>query len=102
MLALTALLLVSQSSSERFWWVAAALAFLMVGHAVFWIVTQPVNSACLKDSDLTGIGSFFFGLFAAPDSGWKHLRNVWEGSHVARSILHVLGFLSMTLGLVKT
>lgn len=89
------------TSTERFWWIAAALGFLVIGHATYWVVTHPVNAAWLKDTTLTGISSMFFGLFSAPDADWRHMRNVWEYSHVARAGLHTLGFLSMTLALIR-
>lgn len=101
MLALFALIILTPTTSERFWWTVAALAFLLIGHAAYWVVTHPVNAAWLKDTDLTGMSRMFFGLFSAPDADWKHMRSVWEYSHVARSGLHMLGFLSMTLALIR-
>jgi hypothetical protein len=101
MLVLAALLVLVPGGSERFWWTAAALGFLLAGHAVYWIVTHPVNRAWLKDTQLAGAGQVFFGLFAAPDSDWRHMRNVWEWSHVARACLAMLGFISMTAAAVR-
>lgn len=101
MLALAALIILTPTSTERFWWTVAALAFLLIGHATYWAVTHPVNAAWLKDTDLAGMSRMFFGLFSAPDADWKHMRNVWEYSHVARAGLHMLGFLSMTLALIR-
>ena len=43
----------------------------------------------------------FFGLFSAPDADWRHMRNVWEYSHVARACLALLSFLSMTLAVIR-
>jgi hypothetical protein len=101
MLALIALLFMTPPASERFWWIAAALGFLVLGHATYWIVTHPVNAAWLKDTRLSGMSNLFFGLFSAPDADWRHMRNVWEYSHVARAALHIAGFLSMTLALIR-
>jgi hypothetical protein len=101
MLALIALIILTPTTTERFWWTAAALGFLLVGHATYWVVTHPVNAAWLKDTTLTGMSRMFFGLFSAPDADWRHMRNVWEYSHVARAGLHMLGFLSMTLAVVR-
>jgi hypothetical protein len=101
MLALIALLILTPTTAERFWWILAALGFLVIGHATYWIVTHPVNAAWLKDTNLTGMSKLFFGLFSAPDADWKHMRNVWEYSHVTRAGLHILGFLSMTLALIR-
>lgn len=101
MLALVVLLVITPAGSERFWWTAAALGLLLAGHATYWIVTHPVNSAWLKGVDLAGTSRIFFGLFSAPDADWRHMRNVWEASHVARAGLHTLGFLALTLALVR-
>lgn len=101
MLGLAALLLVMPESNEAFWWAAAALALIVAGHATYWIVTHPVNSAWLKDTQLAGASRFFFGLFSASDADWKHMRKVWEWSHVARACLAALAFLSMTLAILQ-
>jgi hypothetical protein len=76
MLVLAVLLVLTPTDTVRFWWTAAALGFLVAGHATYWIVTHPVNNAWLKDAQLTGASRVFFGLFAAPDSDWRHMRNV--------------------------
>lgn len=101
MVALAFLVMLLPTHTERFWWTASALGLFVVAHAVFWVVTHPMNSAWLKDANLTGLSSLFFGLFSAPDADWKHIRNVWEYSHVARAGLHMLGFLSMTWALIR-
>jgi hypothetical protein len=101
MLVLAVLVFLSRLDVERFWWTVAALGLLLAGHAVYWTVTHPVNSAWLKGTQLTGASQLFFGLFAAPDADWRHMRSVWEWSHVARACLAMLGFLSMTLAVVR-
>jgi hypothetical protein len=78
----------------------AALGFLVADHATYWIGTHSVNNAWLKDAQLTAASRVFFGLFAAPDSDWRHMRNVWEWSHVARACLATLGFLALTLAFI--
>jgi hypothetical protein len=100
MLALVALLVLTPTTTGRFWWTAAALGLLVLGHATYWIVTHPVNRAWLKDATLTGMTKRFFQLFSAAESDWRHMRNVWEYSHVARAGLHIVSFLAMTLALV--
>jgi hypothetical protein len=101
MLALVALLMQAPTGAGRFWWTLAALGCLVAGHATYWIVTHPVNAAWLKDTDLSGVSRLFFRLFSAPDADWQHMRNVWEYSHVARAGLHALGFLSMTMAVIR-
>lgn len=101
MLTLAALIALTPTTVERFWWIVGAFGLLLVGHATYWIVTHPVNAAWLKDTNLMGLSQMFFGLFSAPNADWQHMRNVWEYSHVARAGLHILGFLSMTLALIR-
>lgn len=101
MLALIALSILTPPTTERFWWTIAALGFLVVGHATYWVVTHPVNAAWLQDAELKGLSKTFFGLFSAPEADWRHMRNVWEYSHVARAGFHIVGFLSTTLALIR-
>ncbi|MBN1239517.1 MAG: DUF1772 domain-containing protein [Gammaproteobacteria bacterium] len=101
MLVLATLLFLVPIGSERFWWTAAAFCLLLAGHAVYWIVTHPVNNAWLKGTRLAGVGRVFFGLFAAPDADWRHMRKVWEWSHVARACLATLGFIALALAAVR-
>ena len=100
MLVLVVLLFLVSTNTERFWWTVGALSLLIACHATYWIVTHPVNSAWLKETRLTGASQLFFGLFAAPDADWRHMRNVWEWSHVVRATLAMLSFLSMMLSIV--
>jgi hypothetical protein len=101
MIALVILLMLTPTHAGRFWWMAAALALLVIAHATYWVVTHPVNNAWLKDTNLSGMSNLFFGLFSSPDADWKHMRNVWEYSHVARACLHTLGFLAMTFAIIR-
>ena len=101
LLALVALLILTPTATERFWWTAAALGFLLIGHATYWVITHPVNAAWLEDTTLSGASALFFGLFSAPDADWRHMRNVWEYSHVVRAALHMLGFLALALAVMR-
>jgi hypothetical protein len=100
LLALIVLLVVTPANSDRFWWTAAALGFLLLGHATYWVVTHPVNNAWLKDTNISGVGAAFFGMFSATDGDWRHMRNIWEYSHVARACFATLSFLSITLAII--
>jgi len=101
MLALVTLVMVTPTTAERFWWIAAALGLLVVGHLIYWVVTHPVNSVWLKGTELSNTSEKFFGFLSAPHTDWQYMRNVWEYSHVARAGLHMLGFLSMALALIR-
>jgi hypothetical protein len=102
LLALVTLVLIMPAGTERFWWTAAALAFLAFLHATYWAVTHPVNSVWLKDTGLSGIGALFFGLFSPRQGGdWAQLRNIWEYSHVARACFGMASLFSMTMALIR-
>jgi hypothetical protein len=101
MLLLAILLFLTPMNTDRFWWTAAALALLLAGHAAYWFVTHPVNSAWLQRTQLSAASRFFFGLFSATKGDWQHMRNVWEWSHVARASLATLAFLSMTMAITR-
>jgi hypothetical protein len=101
MLALVVLLFLMPTDIAPFWWTVGSLGLFVAGHATYWVVTHPVNAAWLKHTQLAGVGNAFFGLFSAPGSDWRHMRNVWEYSHIARAFLHVLGFLCMTLSAIR-
>ena len=57
MLALVVLILLTPKAPERFWRTVAALGFLVIGHAMYWVVTHPANAAWLKDTTLSGGGA---------------------------------------------
>jgi hypothetical protein len=81
-----------------FWLTAGAFAALVAMHAIYWLVTHPVNNFWLKDVKLSSAGAVFFGTGANAHAGtapdWTTLRDRWEFSHVARA---VLGLVSVTL-----
>jgi hypothetical protein len=54
------LMLITPKSSSRFWWIVAGFVGIATMHAVFWIVTQPVNRCWMKNKQLgrTGRSSF--------------------------------------------
>ncbi len=100
LLLLPVLLFLLPFGTDRFWWTAAALGFLVAGHAIYWVVTHPVNVVWLKDTDLSGAGAAFFSVYAGQDADWKQLRNLWEYSHVARAVLGLAALTALSLGLI--
>lgn len=101
LLLLPVLLFLTPFGSERFWWIAAALAFLVAGHLTYWFVTHPANNVWLKDTDVSGLGAIFFSAFAGQDADWRQMRNVWEYSHVARAGLAMLSLVAMAVALTR-
>jgi len=101
-LAIIALLVLTFTTSAfgPFWLTAGALVALVAAHAVYWIMTHPVNKFWLQDLELKGAGQTFFGhdplrRRSAADSAqpdWQVLRDRWENSHVIRAVLSGLSF----------
>ena len=96
MLATLALLLMAPTGSAQFWLIAGVLAALIVTHLIFWTVTQPVNRAWLRETELTAPARRFFGTDPAnpaPASDWQALRDRWEWSHALRATAAMLGLI---------
>ncbi|HEX5509453.1 MAG TPA: DUF1772 domain-containing protein [Pseudolabrys sp.] len=98
----TLALLTITPTGQAFWLIFAALIALAAAHAVFWLVTQPVNKFWLAGEKLSGLSASFFGKAPAERDGWMTLRDRWEYSHVARAFLSagalVLLIIAVTLG----
>lgn len=101
MLALVVLILLTPKAPERFWLTIAALGFLVIGHAIYWTVTHPANATWLKDTTLSGGDAAFFGSTSSSETDWRHMRDVWEYSHVARAAIHILSFLCLALAVMR-
>ena len=93
MIAALALVIVTPRDTAAFGLALAALILLLVMHAIFWLVTQPVNKIWLKDTKLSQAGSAFFSAGSNIKAGdWTALRDRWEYSHVARAVLVTTAF----------
>ena len=85
------LLWLTPQGTWSFWLTLVALLGLIAMHAVYWVVTHPVNKFWLQQENLGGFGSGFFSFGAncsGPSAGarpWTALRDRWEYSHVARA-----------------
>jgi hypothetical protein len=99
------LLLLTPVGTPAFWLVLAGFLGLVVAHAIYWIVTHPVNKVWLQDETLGEASAGFFA-FASDDRrgaatmDWTVLRDRWEYSHVARAILARLSLLALVVSLV--
>jgi hypothetical protein len=104
-LALGVLVFLTRGSGMIFWLTLAAFIALVALHAVYWLLTQPVNNFWVKDLKLKRAGTRFFGLNAArrteeKEPEWTELRDQWERSHMIRAALGVTGLLLLTVSLV--
>jgi hypothetical protein len=81
--------------SQAFWLTLAALATLLAMHAVYWVLTHPVNGFWLRGARIARTGAGFFEFdpmgrshtIGHPRVNWAALRDRWEYSHVARATL---------------
>jgi hypothetical protein len=98
MLALAVLAALTPSGTARFWWTAAALLLLLAAHAVYWLMTHPVNKAWVSDVTLSRPGATFFGLSSRRRTGsFAELRDAWELSHAIRAGLALLSFVYLAV-----
>jgi hypothetical protein len=102
-IATVILLALTPRGSAEFWLTLAALLGLIAMHAVYWLVTHPVNNFWLQGQQLGGLGSGFFSVGSASKerrpSDWTALRDRWEYSHVARAGLALLSFIALVIAI---
>jgi hypothetical protein len=78
--------------------VAAAVVAILLAHAIFWLVTQPVNKVWLRDESLNRAGAAFFsaGGNVGAEENWTRLRDRWERSHIARAVCAMIALAALT------
>lgn len=97
-IALGVLLYLTPHDTQRFWWTAAALALLLAGHAVYWLLTHPVNNFWVRDVATSRPGAAFFGIFArGQTTDWTELRNAWELSHAIIAVFATLSLVAIAV-----
>ena len=71
---------------------------LALAHAVYWVVTHPVNKVWVKGENLSKSGGAFFAAGTTTATGdWTELRDRWEWSHVARAALAVVSLVALVV-----
>jgi hypothetical protein len=97
LIATLVLVILTPTGTTAFWLTLGTFVALLAMHAVYWIVTHPVNNFWLKDVELKGAGAGFFSFDPLKRDGpshppdWTALRDRWEYSHVVRAGLALLG-----------
>ena len=98
MVALLLLILVTPPATAPFWLAVGAFLALAGMHAIYWLLTHPVNNFWLTNAQLSPAAASFFRARASDsddaDADWTVLRDQWEYSHVIRA---ALGLVSLTL-----
>jgi hypothetical protein len=99
-----ALLVLTRRGGADSWLTLVALLGLIGMHAVYWLITHPVNNFWLQGEQLSDLGSGFFSWASTSGRGgetpavdWTDLRDRWEYSHVARAGLAALSFISLLI-----
>jgi hypothetical protein len=89
--------------SPLFWLILAALVCLLFEHALYWLLTHPVNKVWLQEQSLRGAGAAFFASGGPSPSvqSWTTLRDRWEFSHVARAAFAGLAFVFLLIVAVR-
>ncbi len=109
-IATLVLLLLTPTGTTAFWWTLAGFVALLAMHAIYWIVTHPVNKFWLKDQQLCGTGDRFFSFGPMNQSRpsnddstdmWKWARDRWEYSHVLRAVLAVIALLALLVAVAS-
>ena len=101
MIATFALLLFTPLGTAAFWLTLAAFAGLVLAHAIYWVITHPVNKVWLKDEKLDKAGGRFFATGTSTAEGdWAALRDRWEWSHVARALLELSSLIALVIAAV--
>src|SRR5438105_7974891 len=105
-MATLVLVLLMRDRGVAFWWALSAFVALLAMHAIFWLITQPVNRHWLKNRRLGTTGTRFFALDRssrptpdAADSNWQHLRNRWEYSHIARALFSKIALIALAVAI---
>src|SRR5437899_6596316 len=92
MVATLATLLSTTPGSPPFWLVLSAFVCLSFEHALYWLITHPVNKVWMQNQNLHVSGASFFASGGASPSvqSWTTLRDRWEYSHLARAVFAAL------------
>jgi Domain of unknown function (DUF1772) len=107
LLALLLLTILTPQPSARFWLTAGAFVALLLSHAVYWIVTHPVNNFWVSGVQLNSASTRFFaldpfrrGYRAADRDDWTVLRDQWEYSHLLRAGLGLVGLALLAIAVI--
>lgn len=100
------LLFVTPYDTTPFWSTLFALLCLLAMHTIYWRVTHPLNRIWVEREKMAENGDRLRAADSEssrelPDltGDWKALRDRWERSHVARSIMAALALVALLIAL---
>ncbi len=92
-IVLIGVLVLLPKETRRYCWTVVSLVLLCAVHAVYWLMTHPVNNFWVSTVPKPKAASTFFGTFAQGERDWRQLRRQWESSLIVRACL---GMASLT------
>jgi hypothetical protein len=105
-IATLVLMFLMRNHGAAFWWALSAFVALLAMHAIFWLITQPVNRHWLKNQQLGTAGTKFFALDRANlstadrfDSNWQRFRDRWEYSHIVRAGFSAIALIALAVAI---
>jgi len=104
-IATLVLILMTPRSASAFWWTVIAFVGVALMHAIFWLVTQPVNRYWLKNQQLGKVGEKFLSQTPGiagehEEQNWVRLRDRWEYSHLVRAVCSVVAFVAVIIAVM--
>lgn len=102
-IATLALTISMPRGTAAFWWAFSGFVAMLIMHGIFWTVTQRANRQWVAGLPLTGAAQRFFFLGSRPSErrrqDWEWWRNIWEYSHIVRSVFAAIGLISITVAI---
>jgi hypothetical protein len=105
-LATLLLAILAPKATLSYWLMLGAFLAMVCMHAVYWVLTHPVNSFWVEGVTRNRAGHGFFAFDplgrahggAAPD--WTELRDRWEVSHMVRAGFSLLALVLLAIAVV--
>ena len=103
------LLVATPSGTTAFWLTLTALVALLAEHAVYWVLTHPVNAIWLRGKQVARAHGGFFKFdpvgrgraVGLPRVNWTALRDRWEYSHVVRAALALAALILLVIAVTE-
>lgn len=100
-IVLGVLLVITPRESPSFWPIAGSLTGAILTHALYWLLTAPVNKVWLSNEALSRGAQRFFGAGASvSETQWTALRDRWERSHLYRAATSVMALVLLAIALL--
>jgi len=102
LLATLWLIIITPTASAAFWLMASALAALIMAHAIYWVVAQPISKFWVDHAAARSMQTAAMGGARLSSSDWEDLRDRSELSHIARAALIFFAFTALAVALSES